>query len=62
MNQFIGTLEEFVDMFVNGETMYGSWVDHVNAFTSLPGVYIIHYENLVEVNFHFKSEKFDFEN
>ena len=49
LNQFVGTLSDMVDMFVNGETMYGAWYEHVNAYTSLDGVYIIHYEDLVEV-------------
>lgn len=48
-NQFIGTMDELVDMFVEGQTMYGAWYEHVNAYTSLPGVYVVHYEDLVEV-------------
>ena len=42
-------MDELVDMFVEGQTMYGAWHEHVNAYTSLPGVYVVHYEDLVEV-------------
>lgn len=53
VNQFVGTLEEMVDLFCEGLMSNGSWCDHVNTYTSLPGVYIIHYEDLVEVKKHF---------
>ena len=49
INQFVGTLEDMVDQFCQGLISYGAWYDHVNTYTSLDGVYIIHYEDLIEV-------------
>lgn len=50
-NQYIGTLDDMVNDFIDGNMANGSWFEHVNTYTSTPGVYIIHYEDLVEVNF-----------
>lgn len=51
LNQFVGDMGELVDNFVDGLMSYGAWYEHVNTYTSLPGVHIIHYEDLVEVYF-----------
>lgn len=48
-NQFMGTLDEMVDLFVEGNTMYGPWWEHLNTYTSLANVHIVHYEDLVQV-------------
>ena len=50
---FNGTLNDLFDYFVKGETMYGPWWKHVDQFTQLDNVHIIHYEELLEVNYWF---------
>lgn len=48
-NGFNGTLEELFSYFVKGECFYGPWWKHVDQFTQLEYVHIIHYEDLLEV-------------
>lgn len=48
--EFNGTFEEYVDLFLNGGQIYGSWWDHVNDYMSREGFYIITYEDLLKVS------------
>ena len=48
-DQFDGTMEELLEDFVKGEVVYDSWWDHVNQFTKLDNIHIVHFEDLLEV-------------
>ena len=48
--KYEGDFEDMVDLFLKGKYWFGSWWDHVNEFTSLPNVHIIHYESLLKVS------------
>lgn len=48
--EFNGTFEEYVDLFLNGGQIYGPWWDHVNDYMSREGFYIITYEDLLQVS------------
>uniref|UniRef100_A0ABM5ES92 Sulfotransferase n=1 Tax=Pogona vitticeps TaxID=103695 RepID=A0ABM5ES92_9SAUR len=43
-----GTMEEFVEKFLNGNVIYGSWFDHVKGWMKMnrPNVFFISYEEL----------------
>ena len=47
---YAGTFEEFFELFLNNSLWFGKWTDHVNEYTKLNNVHIIHYENLLLVN------------
>jgi aryl sulfotransferase len=49
LDKYTGSFEDFFKMFVEGQMWYGTWWDHVNQYTSLENVHVIHYENLIEV-------------
>ena len=49
-NEFVGTMDQMVDMFVEGKTMFGPWWEHLNQYENLENVHLIHYEDLIEVN------------
>lgn len=48
-NEFTGTLDELVNLFVEGKLMFGPWWEHLNAYEKLENVHFIHYEDLIEV-------------
>lgn len=48
-NEFIGTIDDMVDLFVEGKIFYGPWWDHVNQYAELENVHFVHYEDLIEV-------------
>ena len=47
-----GSLSDMCDCLEHGEWVYGSWWKHVDQFTRLDNVHIIHYENLLEVQYY----------
>lgn len=47
-NIFTGTLDDMVDLFVEGKTLFGPWWEHLNQYENLENVHIIHYEELLE--------------
>ena len=55
LDEFTGSFEDLFKMFVDGNMWYGRWWDHVNEFTALENVHVIHYESLLEVVFFFLS-------
>lgn len=48
-DEFTGSLDEMVDLFLEGKTAFGPWWDHLNQYEHLEGIHIIHYEDLIEV-------------
>lgn len=57
-DEFIGTLDDMVDLFVEGNTVFGSYWDHLNQYENLENVHIIHYEDLIEVgDFKYSEER-----
>ena len=50
-DEFIGSLDDAVDLFVEGKTVFGPYWEHMNEYTQLENVHIIHYEDLIEVDF-----------
>ncbi len=49
-DEYIGTFPELFELFMNDQFWMGPWWNHVNEFTSLEHVHIIHYEDLLEVS------------
>jgi hypothetical protein len=49
LEKFDGTFEEMVELYLEGKTWFGKWWDHVDQYTTLPNVYCLHYETLLEV-------------
>lgn len=48
--EFVGSLDELIDLFVEGKVPYGSWWHHVNQYAELQDfVYFVHYEDLIVV-------------
>ena len=54
-DEFTGTVDDFCDLFVKGNILFGPWWDLVNQFANLENVHFIHYEDLIEVNLRIKS-------
>ncbi len=52
-DEFNGTFDDCVDIFVEGNTVFGSFWDHINEYANVENVHIIHYEDLIEVEFFF---------
>ena len=48
-DEFTGTLDDVVDLFVEGKTVFGSFWDHLNEYENVENVHIVHYEDLIEV-------------
>ena len=48
-DKFDGTLEDMFEDFVNGELNYSAWWDHLNEYTKLDNIHIVHFEDLLEV-------------
>ncbi len=46
---FTGSLDDMVEIFLEGKTYFGPWWEHVNHYSQLENVHIIHYEDLLEV-------------
>lgn len=42
-------------LFISGQTVNGSWWDHINGFLKLKNVLLISYEDLIEVRIGLKS-------
>lgn len=49
ITEFNGTLDDLIDLFVDGKIVYGPWWDHVNQYAKLDNVHFVHYEDLLEV-------------
>lgn len=47
--EFIGTLDEMVNLFCEGKSCFGPWWEHLNQYENLENIHIIHYEELLEV-------------
>lgn len=48
-DEFTGTLDDVVDIFVEGQTVFGSFWDHINEYENVENVHFVHYEDLIEV-------------
>lgn len=48
-DEYEGTFEDFFNLFINGQTMYGPWWEHINQYNKLSNVHFINYEDLFEV-------------
>lgn len=48
--EFDGSFEQFFDSFVNGNSLYGPFWDHVNQFTERSGFHLVRYEDLLQVS------------
>jgi hypothetical protein len=51
IDEFTGSFELFVDLFLNGKYSFGPWWDHVDGYTSLENVHVVHYEDMSKVKF-----------
>ena len=49
-DEYEGTLQDLFDCFIQGHITYGAWWKHVDTFTQLNNIHIIHYEDLLEVD------------
>lgn len=47
-DEFEGTIEDMFNSFVTGQFIYGPWHEHVNEYTQMDNVYLIHFEDLLE--------------
>lgn len=47
--EFIGTLDDMVNLFCEGKSCFGPWWEHLNQYENLENIHIIHYEELLEV-------------
>lgn len=52
-DEFEGTLDDCVDIFCEGQTVFGSFWDHLHEYENLENVHFVHYEDLIEVCFVF---------
>ena len=50
LEQFDGTLDDMVDLYIENKVWFGPWHSHVDQFSVLPNIHFIHYENLLMVN------------
>lgn len=48
-DEYEGSIEDLFESFCKGEVIYGHWWKHVNTFSQLDNVHIVHYEDLLEV-------------
>jgi hypothetical protein len=48
-DEFTGSFETFVELFLNGKYSFGPWWSHVDGYTSLQNVHVIHYEQMSQV-------------
>lgn len=58
-DEFTGSVEDLCELFLQDKLWYGSWFDHVNEYTQLENVHIVHYENLINVNLSSLESKID---
>lgn len=49
-DEYLGTFEDLYKEFISGRVMYDAWWDHVNSFTQLENVHVVHYEDLKVVS------------
>lgn len=47
-DEYEGTIEDLFENYVKGHNAYEAWWNHVNKFTSLENVHIVHYEDMQE--------------
>ena len=45
---FSGSLQDLVDLFLEGKYWFGPWWSHINEFTALNNVHVVHYESLLK--------------
>lgn len=50
-DEYSGTISDMVDLFVEGNTPFGPWWEHLNQYENLENVHFIHYETLLEVSY-----------
>ena len=48
-DRFDGSLDDYVDNFINGKTWYGAWWSHVDSYIRRPNVFVVKYEEMIEV-------------
>lgn len=48
--EFIGSFEQMIENFLQGKFWYGSWWDHIKEYLAMEGIFIVKYEELLEVN------------
>ena len=49
-DEFTGSLDDAVDMFLDGNTTFGPYWEHLNQYECLENVHFVHYEDLIEVS------------
>lgn len=48
-DEFDGTMDDCVDIFCEGQTVFGSFWDHIHEYEGVENVHFVHYEDLIEV-------------
>ncbi len=48
--QHVGTFEDMAEVFSEGKYWFGPWWDHVDEYTALTNIHVIHYEALLKVS------------
>jgi hypothetical protein len=51
LDEFTGSFEDIFNLFMDEKMWYGKWWDHVDEYTSMENVHVIHFETLLEVSF-----------
>ena len=49
LEQFDGSFQDMVDLYLEGKMWYGPWWDHIDEYVLQPNIYCVHYENILEV-------------
>jgi hypothetical protein len=50
-DEYEGSFEDLFNSFIEGKHMCGPWWEHVNTFTRLENVYVVHYEDMIKVSY-----------
>ena len=50
-DKFEGNFNDLFDLFLKGKLWYGPWWTHVDKYTNIPNIKIVHYEDLLRVIF-----------
>jgi hypothetical protein len=49
LENFDGTFEDMVNLYLEGKMWYGPWWEHVDQFVNWPNIYCVHYETIMQV-------------
>ncbi len=50
IDPFQGNFSEMVDLFLEDKTWYGAYWTHIDQYTALSNIHLIHYESLLKVS------------